>query len=123
MTGRTVAITIPRSLALTANQRLHWQPQRERTRQLRQLGLINASKLGAFDRAHLTVTLAWHDAHRRDPANWYPTVKALIDGMVDAGLLPDDDGAHLIGPDLRGDVDKAVQPGTIRLTFDWEALS
>lgn len=28
---------------------------------------------------------------RMDPANWYPTVKALLDGMTDAGLWSDDD--------------------------------
>ena len=27
---------------------------------------------------------------RRDPHNWAPTVKAILDGMVDAGIWPDD---------------------------------
>ena len=32
-----------------------------------------------------------------------PTLKALVDGLVDAGLLPDDDARHLQGPDMRLD--------------------
>lgn len=32
---------------------------------------------------------------RRDPSNWMPTVKAIVDGLVDAGFFPDDDSAHV----------------------------
>jgi len=38
---------------------------------------------------------------RYDPGNLYPTAKACIDGIVDAGLLNDDDYKHVIGPDMR----------------------
>jgi crossover junction endodeoxyribonuclease RusA len=27
---------------------------------------------------------------RRDPSNWAPTTKAVVDGLVDAGVWPDD---------------------------------
>ena len=40
---------------------------------------------------------------RRDLHNYMPTLKALVDGLVDAGLLPDDDARHLQGPDMRLD--------------------
>ena len=117
-------LTIPRAAALTANQRLHWRAKAERTRALRTRGRIawQQSGLTPMDRAHLTVTIAWHDARRRDANNWQPTVKGLVDGIVDAGALPDDDNAHLIGPDMRGETDPTVKPGTIRLTFDWRPL-
>lgn len=116
-------VTIPRSSALTANQRPHWRTKATLTRDLRTRGRIawRLADIAPMDRAHLTVTLAWHDNRRRDAANWHPTVKALIDGMTDAGALPDDDNAHLIGPDLRAATDPAVAPGTIRLTFEWVA--
>lgn len=39
--------------------------------------------------------------NRYDPGNLYPTAKACLDGIVDAGLLPDDDHKHVIGPDMR----------------------
>lgn len=40
-------------------------------------------------------------AGRYDPNNLWPTVKAAVDGLVDSGLLADDDHKHVIGPDMR----------------------
>jgi len=33
-----------------------------------------------------------------DPGDWAPSAKAYVDGLVDAGLLPDDNSAHPSGP-------------------------
>lgn len=41
---------------------------------------------------------------RWDPANLHPTVKAVVDGGTDAGVWPDDDVRHVVGPDLRAGV-------------------
>jgi hypothetical protein len=46
-------------------------------------------------RLHFTTTAA------RDPNNWNPTAKAIVDGLRDAGVLADDHAAHVIGPDMR----------------------
>ncbi|MEV6024055.1 hypothetical protein [Streptomyces sp. NPDC052036] len=50
----------------------------------------------------------------RDPANWYPSCKAAVDGLTDkkrkgqvltVGVLSDDSDEHVVGPDMRlGDV-------------------
>lgn len=59
------------------------------------------AKWAADDEPHMmqsasVVAVVHHPTNRRqDPANASPTVKALIDGCVDAGLLPDDDAEHL----------------------------
>lgn len=53
-------------------------------------------------------------AGRYDPNNFWPTVKPLLDGMVDAGLLTDDDHEHLIGPDMRRG---PKGPTAIHITF------
>lgn len=37
-----------------------------------------------------------------DPANWYPSAKACVDGFTDAGLWPDDSVHYVLGPDMRG---------------------
>ncbi len=46
----------------------------------------------------------WADARVRDTSNWLPTVKAMVDGLVDAGVLPRDDDRTVrhtgIGVDL-----------------------
>jgi crossover junction endodeoxyribonuclease RusA len=36
-----------------------------------------------------------------DPNNLWPTLKAICDGLTDAGLWADDDHEHVIGPDMR----------------------
>lgn len=60
----------------------------------------------AINRGHLTramplsfVQLSLPTAQpkrRRDPSNWAPTTKAVVDGMTDAGLWIDDDSTHVI---------------------------
>jgi hypothetical protein len=60
-----------------------------------------AAKLPHLDRAHILATLHFTDARRRDAHNFYPTLKALVDGIVDAGVLDDDSTRYLDGPDIR----------------------
>jgi crossover junction endodeoxyribonuclease RusA len=47
-------------------------------------------------RNRLRVTLEYQpkDSRARDSINLSPTLKAAVDGIVDAGVLPDDDDAH-----------------------------
>lgn len=40
--------------------------------------------------SRVTVTLPVSGNRKRDPHNWTPTVKAIVDGLVDAGVWPDD---------------------------------
>ena len=92
--------------ALTLNQRLHWAERAKRTKAWRTRACEetrSAIERHGFsaDRVHVVVTLSFADGRRRDVHNWLPTVKACIDGMVDAGLVPDDDDTYLVGPDLR----------------------
>jgi hypothetical protein len=116
-------------MVLTANQRQHWAPKARTTADLRQLGHIHAVNSSQswiagqplMPRAHLTVRVGWPDKRRRDVANISPTIKALIDGIVDAGLLLDDDDTHLIGPDLRPYV--AGMRGHVVLDFEFEEVT
>ena len=125
----TRTVTIPVDLkfeALSANGRVHWAVRQARTKALRDKAkvLTCAAHIPLMNRAHLTVTVHWPDRRRRDVANLSPTIKALIDGMVsDAGLLPDDDDKHLIGPDLRVDSDVSGRPGLAVLAFTWDDIS
>lgn len=41
------------------------------------------------------ITVRPPSKRRMDPPNWYPTVKALLDGMTDAGVWTDDNN-HVI---------------------------
>ena len=104
MTGRTWIIQVPPGTPLlSANGREHWAVKARRTRQLRYLGfcLARQQRIPRLARAHVLATYRPPDRRRRDPANMYPTVKAMLDGLTDAGVWADDDAAHVLGPDMR----------------------
>lgn len=117
----TLHFELPRAVLLSANGREHWAQRARVTKHLRQLAAIAARPHPPMDRAHLTVRVGWMDKRRRDVANISPTLKALIDGCVDAGLLADDDDTHLIGPDLRPWV--AGKYGHVVLDFEFEEVA
>lgn len=55
---------------------------------------------------------------RWDPANWYPSAKACVDGFTDAGLWKDDSILHVIGPDMRGVAGRKEKPhGRLEFTI------
>lgn len=100
---------------LTANQRLHWRKKAELTKAWRR-----ATKEAAFDidatftRARIICSIRWPDNRRRDPGNWFVTAKACVDGLVDAGVLEDDDSERVVGPDMR----REKPNGPTRLTLE-----
>ena len=96
MTRQTITITVPRALWLTANGREHRMQAASRTRTLRTIAKLAARKLTPVPAVeHVLIEVGYPTARRADPPNAYPTVKALIDGIVDAGILPDDDHHHI----------------------------
>lgn len=113
-------IRVPEELWMSANDRFHWTQRSTRTKALRGLGCLAARAAGLRDLGPTLVTahIGYPRAGRADPANAYPTVKALIDGFVDAGVWSDDDHTHVIGPMFRRDKPSGA-PGvhTIRFTF------
>lgn len=105
------SLTIPKKNLewITANQRLFWRVRSTRTKAWRTTTatIARTSGIPRMERAWIVAELSFGDSRRRDPNNWNPTVKACVDGLVDAGMFPDDDHKHITGPDLRfGDVVK-----------------
>lgn len=96
-------IRLAASDVLNLNDREHWQLKANKSKHIRQLAkqIARASRAPHLKRALLTVEIAFPDRKRRDPHNWMATVKPIVDGLVKAGVLPDDDAEHLLGPDLR----------------------
>ncbi len=88
---------------LTSNQRGSWRASVREIREWRQAAGWSAiaCKLKPQRRLYLLAELRFANRRKRDVANWYPTIKACIDGLVDVGVLADDDERHLVGPDLR----------------------
>lgn len=58
-------------------------------------------KIPPLGRARVTAELHWVDRRRRDSSNYMPTIKAAIDGLVDARVLTDDDDEHLVELTIR----------------------
>lgn len=77
---------------LNANQRLFWATRNRLTQEVKDaIGWrVRAQKIPRLD--HITVRLQYQpqDRRRRDPSNLMPTQKACVDGLVVAGVVPDD---------------------------------
>lgn len=102
MPGRRFRVALPpRLLLLNSNQRLHHHRRADITRVLRRAAWAASRELPALERAHIIGVLHPQDRQRRDPANWYPSFKACVDGLVDQGVLEDDDHTRVVGPDMR----------------------
>lgn len=60
-----------------------------------------AANVPAVEWARVCIFYRFPTNHRREVANLQPTSKAIVDGMVDAGVFPDDNDNHVVGPDNR----------------------
>ena len=117
----TLTIDVPRTIWLSSNQRLHWRTKADRTQALRTLANVTARNTG-LKPIDGPVTITTHigyppNVHRVDPGNAHPTSKALIDGLVDAGILTDDSSDHVIDGGHRRDPTSG-QPGTYRIRLE-----
>jgi crossover junction endodeoxyribonuclease RusA len=93
-------IEIPPGVWISANDRRHWADLARATRALRLLGAKHAHTNGLRDlgTTHVAAFIGYPRGGRADPSNAAPTVKALVDGLTDAGCWPDDDHTNVIGP-------------------------
>lgn len=98
----------PRTVLLNANRTKMSVYERARiVKALRHTGwaMARRRKVPGLQRAHVFYVIhpdsTVKGGRRRDPGNWAPSAKAVIDGFVDAGVLPDDNSERLLGPDPR----------------------
>ena len=102
--GDRLILEIPSDWWMSSNSRMHWAPKARRTDWLRSFARLQA-KAQHLDRCRgpvlVTCWVQFPTRGRADPANAYPVVKAIIDGLTDAHIWPDDDSEHVIGPDMR----------------------
>jgi crossover junction endodeoxyribonuclease RusA len=88
--------------AISSNDRLHIHQKAKITKQLRQLAMYEAvshhtarNTYRPFNEgrpARVIITVYAPTKRRYDAPNYWPTVKALEDGMTDAGIWSDDNG-------------------------------
>ncbi|MGP9724803.1 hypothetical protein ACT3SZ_12395 [Corynebacterium sp. AOP40-9SA-29] len=83
---------------LTLNQRGHWAKTDQHRKALRAWAKVSARKIGVpTGLGHITTRLHYQapDRRRRDEDNLIATAKPLWDGLVDAGIVPDDTSAYM----------------------------
>lgn len=114
---RELTIELPlRSWSLNDERSSHWRERDERTRTVRQYAFW------AITNTHAVVPLyserveieATSYGIRTDPGNDLPTVKALVDALVDLGILEDDRGKFVSRLILNAPV-PSREPAKIRL--------
>lgn len=87
---------------INSNQRLHRMAQAKLTKTWR-----NATALAAHDtqpfagQVRIIAHIYKPRNGRYDTNNLAPTTKAMVDGLVDAGVLVDDSTEFVVGPDHR----------------------
>lgn len=86
------------NMVINSNDRFHPQIKAKMTKRVRKFAYWHTMVTKDKERAafspsnpcEVTVTVFSPTRSRLDPPNLYPTVKALIDGMTDAGIWTDD---------------------------------
>lgn len=86
------------NMVLNSNDRFHNQEKGKMTKRIRNFAYWHTSiskdkKRAAFSPSNpceVVVTVCSPTKSKLDPPNLYPTVKAIIDGMTDAGIWTDD---------------------------------
>lgn len=75
---------------LSLNSRAHWGAKAAATKRWRSFAAMHADRYPELPYVDVTLTWVVSDRRRRDEDNLYPLLKALCDGLVDAGVVPDD---------------------------------
>lgn len=103
-------ITLPRSEVLTSNGgRGERYGHGKKVKNIVEKTRAAVQGLHAMDSVFVVVQVFRAANYRYDASNLHETTKPMIDAVVRAGLLEDDDNAHLLGPlPVHGGVDKAL---------------
>ena len=103
---------------INANVSLHRMAKAKLTKTWRQAAWVACRNIGPLNPpVRIIAHIHKPRSGRWDPNNYAPTTKACIDGLVDAGLLPDDSWREVTGPDhRRGE----TGPAAITLTITQE---
>lgn len=113
-------MTLEKDEVLSSNQRLHYRQAAARAADLRAAGAALAADYGWETRGHpegqvgILARIQYPTRHRADPCNMHPTIKPIVDGIVDSGFLKDDDHRHVVGPDYRR-IEGATGTGAYRV--------
>lgn len=88
---------------VSANHTNHWSVAAKRKKQWREVGFWYAKKESRHSQKYtdgqtvsIVGTVHRTDNRRADAANMSPTIKSVVDGIVDAGVIPDDSNEFVV---------------------------
>lgn len=92
-----LCIKVGNPLWMTSNHRLHHMERANRAKRLRILARARGLQLRVKlqEPVHIKATVHTPTDTRFDPPNAWPTIKPIIDGLVDAGVLEDDSSTQV----------------------------
>jgi crossover junction endodeoxyribonuclease RusA len=97
---RTWTLEMPAGMKLlNANQRPHWAAKGRIVAALRLAAFACAKNAHIPPLKQVRIVVEYQPPRKirkRDGGNWAPTGKALIDGIRDAKIIPDDDSGHVV---------------------------
>ena len=99
MTVQEISLTVPANLVISSNRRSEIWKRKGLKDVVKPQALVLAKKhLTPVDSATVYVGITKGNKNAYDPANLTDTFKPAIDGIVAAGILPDDSHKHVLGP-------------------------
>lgn len=92
MRSREWTLRLPITRPLSMNDRSHWRVKAKASRSVRDGAAAAAreAQIPTLDAFTVELHYAPRDSRRRDPENLVATLKPFVDGLVDAGVAPDD---------------------------------
>lgn len=94
-------VELPAGLQLmNANDRHHWTKRSNLTASIRSVARGQAKGIPKLDKVKIRAIYKAPDNRRRDVSNLFPSVKAAVDGLVDAGILKDDNDRYVVSLEM-----------------------
>ncbi len=89
-------LELPFASPLSLNDRLNWKLKWVKTKPWREAActLAKAQHIPPCRRVEIQLWYTPRDVRARDPLNLVATLKAVEDGIVDAGVIPDDSSRY-----------------------------
>lgn len=96
-TLRSWAVELPIDEHLSMNDRLHHQQEARIRATIREVSWahVRAARIPRLDRVAVRLDVVPPDRRRRDRHNLHPTLKPILDALVDARVIPDDTPDHV----------------------------
>lgn len=98
----THTVTITDVLPISLNDRQHWRARARHTAAWRDAvgWQARAANIPRYERISVRLEVYPPDRRRRDRHNLVPVLKAAVDGLVDAEVIPDDTPEHLVDEEI-----------------------